>query len=87
LTFANTSLGGDRRARFAVNGTAVNGSAGSTTSDASVPYAVNARTKLIFLNVGDFLTLQGFQSTSSGTLNTNVSAENQATLTVIWQSS
>lgn len=86
LTFVNTSLGGDRRARLAVNGTAVNGSAGSTTSDASFPYSVCTRPMLIFLNVGDYLELQGYQSASSGSLNTNVTAENQPTLTAIWRS-
>lgn len=87
VTYVNTSLGGDRRARLAVNGTAVNASAGSTTADASVAYSVNTRTKLVFLNVGDYLELQGLQTASSGTLNTHTTVENQSSLTAIWMSS
>jgi len=85
VCFTNTGTGGDRRALLAVNGSTVNGSQGNETSDASVPYAVLCSPTLIFLNVGDYLEIQGFQS-STAALNTAVSGAQQSALTAIWLS-
>lgn len=82
-TFVNTSAGGDRRAILALNGTAVNGSNGNNTSDASVPYSVPVNTMYIYLNIGDYIELQVSQS-STGALNTNVSGSYQSMLSVLW---
>lgn len=86
VCFTNTSGGGDRRARLTVNGTAVVGSLGNQSSDASIPYAVCTPTMLVFLNAGDYLEVQGFQSTV-GALNTAVSGEQQSMLHAHWLSS
>lgn len=81
---AAASAGGGRRiTRWAVNGTAVNGSNAGQTSDANVVYNQPARVITQFLNVGDYVELWAFQD-SGGALNTSVTAENQPSMTVCW---
>jgi hypothetical protein len=65
-----------RGARWAVNGTALNGNEAIVAATATGTCEIPARGKLIFLNAGDFLTLQGFQDTG-GALLTAVSAGQQ----------
>lgn len=65
---------GQRGCRWAVNGSAVNGSAVVYPATAGNVIVVAARTKRVFLNIGDYVELQGYQ-TSGGNLDTFVSAE------------
>lgn len=77
---------GVRVVNFTVNGTVVNGSGTGFTSVAVATTARTAvRTILVFLNVGDYVTLSTLQ-TSGGALNTAVNTSEQSTLTAIWTS-
>jgi hypothetical protein len=77
---------GRRVAAWAVNGARVNGSQAVVQATTAFDIEVPARTEFVFLAVGDYLELQGFQE-SGGNLLTNVSADAQSTMNVIWVSS
>jgi hypothetical protein len=79
---ANSS--GLRGLRWAKNGSAINGGEVFYPPTASSTPIYPARTKLIFLNVGDYVELQVFQS-SGGNLNTSASSTDQPSMTVAWQ--
>lgn len=86
VSFTNTSNGGQRIARFAINSTAVAASAGRNSSDASLIYVVAPRSRAVFLNAGDILEIQGFQDQTGGAaLNTSVaSSETQCGMSALW---
>lgn len=77
---------GSRSARWAVNGAAVNGSISTVPSViGGVFYTqVSAVATLVFLNVGDYLELQGRQE-SGANLDTVVNGAESCSMTVIWQ--
>jgi len=81
----NANATGTRFAWLAVNGTDVNGSVGRGIADAAGSSVTPSRPKLIFLNVGDYVELIGFQ-TSGGALGTVVSARDQSSMSVLWMS-
>lgn len=73
---------GRRVARLAVNGTAVPGSAGSLTPNANTA-DVLAQPRDVYLNVGDYVEVQGYQDiTGGGSLSTNTVAESASVLQV-----
>lgn len=74
---------GNRGCRWAVNGTAVNGGSVLLPPTATGSARVPARGMLLFLNEGDYLELQGTQS-SGAALNTSVPGEEQACMSVAW---
>jgi hypothetical protein len=76
---------GDRFAWLMVNGADVNGSLGFTAADATAVTEVACHTKHVFLNVGDYVELIGFQS-SGGNLNTAVTTREQPSMSVRWVS-
>jgi hypothetical protein len=80
-TFAS-SVAGARAARWAANGAAVPGGQ-NQGSQGSVTNWVGAPTIMRRMVVGDFMTLQAYQS-SGGALNTNVTGENQWTMSAWW---
>jgi hypothetical protein len=76
---------GTRGARLAVNGTVVQGSAvmmstAASTTDTSVP----TTTRVVYLNVGDYLEVQGWQS-SGANLATKVDADLTSSLFACWR--
>jgi hypothetical protein len=76
---------GNRGVRWAVNGTLLNGSDGWVPGTGTSNNTVVARTKRIFLNVGDYVELQAFQA-SGGALNTSVTGEAMSSMSVQWVS-
>lgn len=68
-----------------VNGTLVNGSGADVQSTAALTCFIPIRTKLIYLNVGDFVQLTAFQN-SGGNLNTDVTTYQQPNISVRWVS-
>lgn len=76
---------GRRGARWAVNGTALNGSANEFQSTSTTAGAYASRPILLFLNVGDFAENQGFFE-GGGTLATGVTAEQQSSMDCEWRS-
>jgi hypothetical protein len=81
---ANTS--GIRAARLAVNGTAVDGSQAQVPAAATSPsICVHVAGQLVYLAVGDYVEIQGFQSSGGGLL-TDVGGANSSRLTVMWAS-
>lgn len=84
----SANVTGRRITRWAVNAAAL---LASFTSMASVATGtgstgMDAVPRRVFLNVGDFLEVQGFQD-SGGALNTQVGAENASYFSVLWVSS
>jgi hypothetical protein len=80
---ANAS--GTRGARIAVNGAAVQGSAQMIfPSGGSTDTSVGTVARVVFLNVGDYVSVQGWQS-SGGTLNTKVDSDLASSLYVCWK--
>lgn len=73
------SATGTRGARFAVNGTAVAGTAQFGPPTAAGSAAIAAVTFPIFLNAGDYVEIQGVQN-SGGNLNTLVASDLDSTL-------
>lgn len=73
-----------RYARFALNGTAVNGSATRLTGSAN-SCAVPARTVILTLAVSDYVELQGHQNTG-GNLDTLVTSDLQSSF-LVWRMS
>lgn len=76
---------GRRLAEFAVNGTALNGSAAGIPGNAAI-IALTARTIDVYLNVGDYVELRVYQDTG-GALNTYVLNTDQASsMSIRWVS-
>jgi hypothetical protein len=76
---------GRRGCRPAVNGVLINGSGTLVPTTAAGTCQVPARTDLVYLNVGDYVEMQGFQD-SGGNLNTAVSGEQMSSMDVVWVS-
>lgn len=76
---------GQRAAVWAVNGTLLNGAQIMEQATSASNNKVPARTKLILLNVGDYVELHALQ-TSGGNLNTDVTASGQSSMSVLWVS-
>jgi len=79
----DASAVGDRGIRWMVNGTAVLGSGVFLATSPLLTTLVPARVKRILLNLGDYLEMQAWQDTG-GALNTNVSGENQSSMSIAW---
>jgi hypothetical protein len=77
-----TNATNQRGSRWAVNGTAVNASAVLLAS-VGAGTVVPARGDLVFLAVGDYVELQGYQN-RGGTLDTFISAEYSPSATISW---
>jgi hypothetical protein len=71
-----------RQSRWTINGTVVNASHASSQVSAGGFPAYPAATVHVYLNVGDYLELQGFQN--EGTVSTRVSAEQASRMNVVW---
>jgi len=76
---------GLRGAEFAVNGTVVNGVGVLLSAITGATTRVPCRGILVFLNVGDYVEVLGFQS-SGGALNTAVTGTEQPSMSVVWES-
>lgn len=76
---------GSRGCDWAVNGSAVNGSFAWLPTNGSGFCATPARSKLLFLNVGDYAELLLAQ-TSGGSLNTSVISNEQGNISMSWVS-
>ncbi|MEU4594377.1 hypothetical protein [Micromonospora aurantiaca (nom. illeg.)] len=74
---------GTRGCRWAVNGTPVNGGSVVLPATSSGGTRVPARAHLVFLFEGDYVELQGTQS-SGGSLNTIINGEEQASMCIAW---
>jgi hypothetical protein len=74
---------GNRLSRWAVNGTAVTGTEVSAAGTLATGVAFAAMTTGLFLNVGDYVELFGWQS-SGGNLNTNVTGASVSRASVRW---
>lgn len=79
----NTNVTGFRAARLQVNGTALAASNAYTNNMGSNNTTVNTPTRLVFLNVGDYVELAGWQN-SGGSLSTTVLTEFASALNVLW---
>lgn len=84
VTFAANATG-IRAARWAVNGSALDGTQATGQPVSGLPHSVAARAEAVYLNVGDYVELQGYQS-SGGVLATVSSGDSQSSMTVRWQS-
>lgn len=73
-----------RACRWAVNGVAVNGTQVFLPSSSTVAEFA-ARTKHVYLDIGDYVTLQAWQN-SGGNLNTNIGASDQSSASIRWVS-
>jgi hypothetical protein len=80
-----SSTAGRRACRWAVNGTFLNGSAVYLPANPSGTCEVPSRTHLLYLNVGDYVELQGYQD-SGGSLNTATTTDTMSTMAVRWSS-
>lgn len=78
------SATGTRGARFAVNGSVVQATAQFGPPTAAGSLAIAAVSKLIFLNVGDYVEIQGVQN-SGGNLNTLMATDLDSSLTLDWR--
>lgn len=77
---------GLRGVRYSVNGTATNGSTVLLPAVTGSAFVCAARSMLIYLNAGDILRAEGFQS-SGGALSTVISgSDSQPLLSVEWRS-
>lgn len=72
---------GNRAAYWYTNGTVVPGSETMGPSSASVFHSTTARSILVFLNVGNYVELYGYQ-TSTASLNTAASGQSESTMIV-----
>lgn len=75
---------GQRGVAWAVNGTLVNASRTFISATAAVGMDAPARTKMVFLNVGDYVELQAYQN-SGGPLNTFATSEAASSMSVAWE--
>lgn len=80
-----TNTTGIRGVRWAVNGTGLSGNQATAAPTTGAVASVPARTKYIYLDEGDFVELQAFQS-SGGALNTAVTADQQPSASIRWVS-
>lgn len=80
-----TNATGNRGCRWAVNGAAVTGTYIFLAAIAAVDCVIPARTRLIYLNVGDYIELQGWQSSTAALL-TSVFVEGLSSMMVRWVS-
>lgn len=84
-SFVNNATG-SRGNFWVVNATSVNGSVTVLPTVAGgISWRGPARSKLIFLNVGDYLEMWGFQN-SGGNLAADVTTAEQPNVSVIWNS-
>lgn len=77
------SATGTRGARLAVNGGVIQGSAQFGPPSASGSFASVTTSMPLFLNVGDYVELQGVQN-SGGNLNTLSATDLDSTLALVW---
>ena len=84
VSFA-VSAAGNRGAYWYVNGTAVNAVESIGASAAAINFGTVARGELVYLNVGDYVELFGYQS-SGGVLNTQISGSTGSTANLMWRS-
>jgi len=75
---------GQRGCACAVNGTLVTASRTFVSATAAVGMDVPTRTKLVFLNIGDYVELQAYQN-STAALNTFVTGEAASSMSVVWE--
>lgn len=75
---------GQRACAWAVNGTLVAASRTLISATAALGMGVPAKTKLVFLNIGDYVEMQVYQN-SGGALNTAVVAEGAPSMSVVWE--
>lgn len=80
---ANTT--GQRVANWIVNGSSINASQVTDQALSALGNKVAARSKHVFLNVGDYVELTAFQN-SGGALNTNVTSNEQSGAMIRWVS-
>jgi len=73
-----------RASRWAVNGTAINGSQILAAASIAQNISHAARTMAVYLDVADYVELQAWQD-SGGTLATIVAAAEQSHMTVSWE--
>lgn len=74
---------GNRGCSVAKNGTRVMGAAGFFGPVSGNPATVPSPPTIVFLNVGDYLEVQGYQ-VSGGALNTNSNTDLDSSMTVVW---
>ena len=79
----SASATGQRGAAWAVNGTTLNGTSVFVNASAAFTTIIAARSKLLYLNVSDYVELQALQNTG-GALNTNVTTDGQSSMSVQW---
>lgn len=82
VVFAINNVGG-RYVRFSVNGAALNASVSGGATVTTGLYAPAASSKLMYLNVNDYVQVQGFQD-SGGPLNTAAFPDLTSRLDMIW---
>lgn len=80
-----TNVTGRRGGHWAVNGVTMPGGAALMAAGTGGTSEMPVRTMLFYLNVGDYIELQGFQD-SGGALNTATGSDQQTTMTIIWVS-
>lgn len=78
-----TDADGRRGTRWAVNGTAINGSEAFLPAFGTATTSVPSRTMLIFLTAGDYVELLAYHEAGAA-LNTAVTTTQQPHMTVIW---
>jgi hypothetical protein len=81
-SFGSPPTTGSRTVRISKNGTAINGSQGPG-HDGTATGITASRTVFVRLAAGDYVEIEGYQSTGAG-LGTNVNAESQSSMTVMW---
>jgi len=75
---------GARGAKFAKNGTSVQGTAGLFgNAGSAIPSAPAAISLPVFLNAGDYVTIQTYQ-TSGGALNTQLGGDDNPAFALFW---
>lgn len=80
--FASNATGW-RGARVAKNGSAISGGAAEIGTNGSGVTAMGSPSVITYLNVGDYVEAQGYQ-TSGGNLNTSVNSDADCGLTAVW---
>ena len=78
-----TNATGGRGTRFAKNGTAIQGSASFDMAVSTNATAAPGNSLAMFLNVGDYLEVQGYQ-TSGGSLSTVSTSDIDSSFAVYW---
>lgn len=85
VAFAASATASYRQTAWSVNGSIVTDYINNATTIASVVVSLAARGTTVYLNVGDYVELQGWQNTG-GALNTSVASGLQSSMTVTWVS-